>query len=132
MTKHGTPVEVAFMAKVRPVGACLEWQAALSTTGYGVFRGRSAHRTAYELFVGPVDLGMDVDHICRNRRCVDPRHLQVVTHRENSLSSTSPMALNAAKTHCKRGHEFTPENTERATNGRACRTCRQTRAWEAA
>lgn len=75
----------AFLSKVRllPTG-CLEWTAGTCNTGYGRYGRRSrAHRFAYERLVGAVPDGMELDHLCRNRRCVRPDHLQPVTHTEN-------------------------------------------------
>ena len=95
---------------------CWEW-VACKNYGYGIFRDRSrqksinAHRIAYELTVGPIPDGMQVDHLCRNRGCVNPAHLEVVTQTENLMRGDGPAARNARKTHCKRGHEFTPDNT---------------------
>jgi hypothetical protein len=83
-----------------------------------------AHRAAYELLVGPIPAGLTLDHLCRTTLCVNPEHLEPVTMRENALRGKGPTAVNARKTHCKRGHEFTPENTYvYPRGGRECRTC---------
>lgn len=71
-----------------------------------------------------------IDHLCGVRRCVNPEHLEAVTHRENLLRGTGFAAVNAAKTHCPHGHEYTPENTYHNPNpngGRICRTCKRKR-----
>jgi hypothetical protein len=79
---------------------------------------------AYELAIGPIPEGLTIDHLCRNRGCVNPAHLEAVTNRTNLLRGDGIAALNARKTHCKRGHEFTPENTYVWREGtRACRAC---------
>lgn len=104
--------------------------------GYTVFywtkRIRAyAHRAAYEALVGPIPAGLELDHKCRVRNCVNPAHLEPVTHAENVRRGTGPAMLmernkqrGAALTHCKHGHEFTSENTWRNKNGfRQCRTC---------
>lgn len=65
-----------------------------------------AHRVAYELCIGPIPTGLTIDHLCRNTRCVNPKHLEAVTLRENILRGTGPTAHNAAKSACRRGHPF--------------------------
>ncbi|MDX3245832.1 HNH endonuclease signature motif containing protein [Streptomyces sp. ME18-1-4] len=106
------------------------------------------HRVSYEHFVGPIPEGLEIDHLCHSddttcgggfecmhRRCVNPEHLEPVTHRVNSLRGRGEWAKNSAKTHCLRSHEFTAENTYVDPNGnRECRTCRKesSREWVAA
>ena len=107
---------------------CWVWTAYRDRDGYGVVsdtsnRGRRAHRAVYELHVGPIPEGLQLDHLCRNTGCVNPAHLEPVTCRVNLLRGDTVNARNAQKTHCKRGHEFTPENTGRQPRGRYCRTC---------
>lgn len=121
-----------FLAKVERTPSCWIWRAAATPKGYGSFwvngRLQYAHRFAYEAFVGPILDGLQIDHLCRNPRCVNPAHLEPVTPRTNTLRSPiAPTALNARKTHCKRGHEFTPQNIEWQGRKRSCRTCRNDR-----
>lgn len=93
------------------VGDCYLWKGWLDRDGYGSFffrrKSRRAHRVAYFMKNGPIPDKMVVDHLCKNRNCVNPEHLRIVTAKENSLeNSNSVGAINAAKTHCKNGHPF--------------------------
>lgn len=125
-------------ARTLGASACWIWPGATNGAGYcQVMTGGvriMAHRFAYEQLVGPIPLGKELDHLCRNRQCVNPAHLEVVTSRENALRSpTSPSAINARKTHCCRGHELNFQNTilefrGGTVVGRHCRICKQMRA----
>lgn len=114
------------------------WVWCLHTSGSGYARGRVPgrerrnyfiHRETYEAFVGPIPDSLQLDHLCRVRTCVNPHHLEPVTNRVNALRGVGPTAINARKTHCPRGHEYTPENTRIRNSGwRACRACDAIRA----
>ena len=108
----------------QPTG-CWEWQACLSTTGYGMFSIKHqllrAHRFAYEFFNNTsISEGLEIDHLCRNLICVNPDHLEAVTHRENINRGRS---FNREKTHCLQGHPYDNSNTGINKGRRYCRTC---------
>lgn len=87
-----------------------------------------AHRFAYERLVGPISVGLQLDHLCRVRNCVNPDHLEPVTPRENTLRGETPAARNAAKTHCPIGHPYDDSNTYICKRGlRKCRACSRDR-----
>ena len=115
-----------------PNSGCWLWIGDLSPNNYGRVeigtRSRRAHLVAYELLIGVPPADLDADHICRVRPCVNPWHLEFVTNKVNILRGVSFSAVNARKTACPRGHEFTPDNTMivRRANGttyRQCLTC---------
>ena len=116
-----------FWSKVRITPGCWLWTGALNRCGYGNFRilgrTRSAHRVAYELERGPVPEGLDIDHLCRNRACVNPAHMEPVTTQVNVLRGESFAAKHAARTHCRCGHELGAD--------RRCRPCTLKRQREA-
>lgn len=116
-----------FRAKIHiNKNGCWIWTAGRCSGGYGKFLNTTAHRFAYQKFVGAIPDGLCLDHICRNRACCNPAHLEPVTQKENTLRGDTFQARNAAKTHCPHGHEYTTENTYRYPNGRRrCKTCRR-------
>lgn len=115
--------------------SCWIWQAKINNNGYGIFRTGSgaaktsvhhiAHRYAYELVIGPIPAGLQIDHLCRVRACVNPHHMEPVTPGENTRR-----AWPARKRYCFYNHEFTEANTYRqpGTRRRSCLRCRQLRA----
>lgn len=118
---------------IDPTNGCWIWQSAITNVGYGTVeishKQTSAHKWVFAICRGywPPST-KTLDHLCRNRRCVNPNHLEVVTFRTNVLRGEGVAAYNSRKTHCKNGHKFTPENTYyRQRPGRnierACRAC---------
>lgn len=115
---------------VDPSSGCWVWTGTRHSAGYGKFDGRRlAHRVIYELEVGPIPSGMQIDHLCRNRLCVNPEHMEVVTQRENILRGTSPSARAARKSACPLGHPYDETNTYVVprTGARHCRACHDER-----
>lgn len=104
--------------------ACWPWPGHVGRLGYAQakFQGAFylAHRLAYILARGEIPLGLVLDHLCRNRSCCNPDHLEPVTPRENVARGEGVAARNIQKTHCPRGHEYAPRN---AAGRRTCKTC---------
>ena len=114
---------------------CWLWTGGTHAGGYGriMHEGRlvRAHRFAYEHFRDPIPDGLQLDHLCRVRHCVNPKHLEVVSAKDNLRRGYGVAGTHRRQTHCKRGHEFTPENTYREPSrpgSRSCRKCQRQRA----
>ncbi len=121
-----------------PNSGCWLWTACQNNKGYGSIRinGKMmlAHRFSYEIHRGSIPEKLSLDHLCRTPLCVNPNHLEIVTHRQNVLRGISPMAKYAKQTHCKRGHLFSKENIYDVSNwkqkSRPCKICRKQRYQE--
>lgn len=122
------------------LGPCWQWIAGCGNHGYGQINTlvngkrviRTAHSFSYELATGlsapSFESGLTIDHVCRNRRCVNPKHFEIITRGANVLRGESLMAQNARKTHCIRGHKLSGSNVYYRPKGtRECRTCMQAR-----
>lgn len=117
----------------RTDSGCWEWKGKIhNKDGYGIayLNGREimAHRLSYALFKEPLNTGLTIDHLCRNRKCVNPDHLEQVSKRINTLRGKGITAELARRTHCKHGHEFSEENTRMYRGQRQCRKCFARRA----
>jgi hypothetical protein len=144
-TRPETPEELwgRFWSKVDAEGDCWTWTASIGSHHYGQFNpgltpaGKPtmivAHRMAWKLLVGDIPAGMTLDHLCRNRRCVNPDHLEVVTRGENIRRGYAPSMVTHRSEVCRRGHNDWSPRRE-ATGSRRCRTCNRMkeRAWRAA
>jgi len=125
------------MEKVDTSGDCWLWTGYVKPNGYGAMwiapadrEGSSdkeyVHRLMYRWRIGVIPPGHEIDHLCRNRRCVRPNHLEAVTNRENQRRGFGFSGVNARKTHCPHGHPYDAENTYVSANGhRQCKACRE-------
>jgi hypothetical protein len=110
-------------------GDCWLWIGSVSDRGYGnvTYKGKSykAHRLAYHFYKEDLIPGLEIDHLCKVKNCVNPDHLEQVTKQENMRRSDCVSAVNRRKTRCKRGHDFNSDNTYTHKSGkRSCRLCR--------
>ena len=117
--------ESRLLAMTAKTDGCWLWTGYVTVDGYGIIRvgGRAqgAHRLAYELYVGPIPAGLEIDHLCQTRNCVNPEHLEPVTREENARRAGE------RQTHCASGHEYTVDNTHRrgSDGARICLACQR-------
>lgn len=102
---------------------CWLWISYVGKNGYGYFGRQLAHRVSYETHKGPIPIGLDLDHLCRVRRCINPDHLEPVTRRENARRGIKGVLT----THCPQGHEYSLANTRLNNGRRICKTCHRAR-----
>ena len=130
------PIKQRLDRRVTQGPGCRVWTGYKAPLGYGQIRedkdGRLlyAHRVAYEIYVGAIPEGLELDHLCRNPSCANPEHLEPVSHRENLLRGVGIAAIYAARTHCQKGHEFSIENicNYKSDKGkRICKICKRER-----
>lgn len=134
MVKHRSKLPWWERYEVQPSG-CWNWTHSCYRNGYAKMAIKAkaylAHRKFYEHYVGPIPDGLQIDHLCRNRKCVNPKHLEPVTQQENINRGVAVPVINRAKTHCFRGHPFTSENTYHYTSphgpARQCLQCNHDR-----
>ena len=123
------PVIERFLSKITVTDSgCWEWTSTINRGGYGLFKSDgkmvSIHRFVYDYYHGSICPDLTIDHLCRNRKCCNPVHLEQVTQKENIRRGFGVNGINARKTHCKNGHEFNKENTYKYSRGtRECREC---------
>ena len=118
-----------FWSKVERTKSCWNWKAATYRDGYGIFGLDGgvvrAHRLAYELLVGEIPIDKELHHICKNKLCVNPYHLEAITHREHQRKFNGLISNQLLRIHCPHGHEYNEKNTYVSKKGsRYCRICR--------
>lgn len=132
--RHGDPTrkitrEERFWGWVDKSDNCWEWVGSKHSSGYGKFASvLLAHRYSYELHKGKIPEGLQIDHICFNKSCVNPEHLEAVTPRTNMLRAQFHYGTGAAKTECPQGHPYDENNTTYRNSRRHCKACARERA----
>jgi len=124
-----TPAQEQFLEdpRIHFTSGCWEWLGWLRSDGYPQLkRNTRAHRWAYEIWKGPIPVGLQLDHLCRTPKCVNPSHLEAVTKDENNRRGNSSSARRGRQTHCQRGHELAGKNlyVNKITGYRTCKRCK--------
>lgn len=119
---------------INKISGCWVWIGSFRPNGYGRIKTNGkyylAHRAVYEVFSKKIPKDFTLDHLCRRKSCVNPKHLEIVSIKENILRGYSPSAINARKSRCSRGHPFNKQNTYKWNGRRKCRTCSNRRSYE--
>jgi hypothetical protein len=121
-------VQARLLSNIKKSGSCWEWQLRLDKDGYGDVKIKrrvyKAHRASYELFCSFIPRQLVTDHLCRNRCCINPKHIEPVTNRENMFRGNNQVVRQAAQTHCINGHLLTAGNIySYPKKPRMCKTC---------
>ena len=128
MVRYGERTLIRLWSRVRKTDTCWNWTGSVTSEGYGTIsvNGKSAftHRLAYEECYGPIPKDKQIDHLCRNRRCANPSHMEVVTSRENTLRGNGICAQQARRAVCPKGHPYEGYNLYVHRGKRYCRICR--------
>lgn len=132
VNRYGQTLRGILLSHVVYEGECWVMNVSLTSNGYAqvMFNKKSAlaHRASYEIHIGPIPDGAVIDHLCRNRACVNPSHLEPVTTFENNARGEGVTRLNLAKMRCPRGHPYDAENTYEHKGKRYCRECVRSRS----
>lgn len=119
-------LEQRFWSKVQKTDSCWNWLGGKNTRGYGHievnYKKISAYRLSYQLIKGKIPENKEIDHLCRNHACVNPDHLEAVTHKEN-VRRGDVSKYNSIKTHCPQGHPYSGDNLYNNNGRRHCKTC---------
>ena len=128
MDLYDEKIKGKIISNIKVIDNCWVWQGTIINTGYGQIsyhnKHYSVHRLSYILYIGEIPEKLELDHLCRNRKCCNPDHLEPVTRKENIRRS--PLH-NKNKTHCPQGHEYTHDNTyfTKSRNNRRCKICKK-------